>query len=55
MHGNKPSKGATIDAQIQQEEAEELKKKGQYQGGGARDGHHHGHGHEHGHEHAHHH
>ncbi|KAI9053076.1 hypothetical protein LZ554_003345 [Drepanopeziza brunnea f. sp. 'monogermtubi'] len=28
MHGNEPSKGAKIDAQIQKEEEEELKRKG---------------------------
>ncbi|KAF8854192.1 hypothetical protein BDZ45DRAFT_677080 [Acephala macrosclerotiorum] len=28
MHGNEPSKGAKIDAQIQQEEEEELRRKG---------------------------
>ena len=28
LHGNEPSKGAKIDAQIQQEEEEELKRKG---------------------------
>lgn len=28
MHGNEPSKGAKIDAKIQQEEEEELKRKG---------------------------
>jgi len=28
MHGNEPSKGAKIDAQIQAEEEEELKRKG---------------------------
>jgi hypothetical protein len=28
MHGNEPSKGAKIDAQIQAEEQEELKRKG---------------------------
>jgi hypothetical protein len=28
MHGNEPSRGAKIDAQIQQEEEEELKRKG---------------------------
>jgi len=28
MHGNKPSKGAQIDAEIQAEEEEELKRKG---------------------------
>lgn len=28
MHGNEPSKGAKIDAQIQAEEEEELRRKG---------------------------
>jgi hypothetical protein len=28
MHGNEPSRGAKIDAQIQVEEEEELKRKG---------------------------
>jgi len=28
MHGNKPSKGAQVDAEIQAEEEEELKRKG---------------------------
>ena len=28
MHGNKPSRGAEIDAEIQAEEEEELKRKG---------------------------
>jgi len=28
MHGNEPSKGAKIDAEIQREEEEELKRKG---------------------------
>ncbi len=28
LHGNEPSKGAKIDAQIQAEEEEELKRKG---------------------------
>jgi hypothetical protein len=28
MHGNEPSKGAKVDAQIQQEEEEELRRKG---------------------------
>jgi hypothetical protein len=28
MHGNKPSRGAEIDAQIQAEEEEELRRKG---------------------------
>jgi len=28
MHGNEPSRGAKIDAQIQAEEEEELKRKG---------------------------
>jgi len=28
MHGNKPSRGAKIDAQIMQEEQEELERKG---------------------------
>ncbi|KAI6247433.1 hypothetical protein HI914_04056 [Erysiphe necator] len=28
MHGNEPSRGAKIDAQIQKEEKDELKKKG---------------------------
>jgi hypothetical protein len=29
MHGNEPSRGAKIDAQIQAEEEEELKRKGE--------------------------
>jgi hypothetical protein len=29
MHGNEPSKGAKVDAQIQAEEEEELRRKGQ--------------------------
>jgi hypothetical protein len=28
MHGNEPSKGAKVDAEIQREEEEELKRKG---------------------------
>ena len=28
MHGNEPSKGAKVDAELQQEEEEELKRKG---------------------------
>jgi len=28
MHGNEPSKGARIDAELQQEEEEELRRKG---------------------------
>jgi hypothetical protein len=28
MHGNEPSRGAKIDAELQQEEEEELKRKG---------------------------
>jgi hypothetical protein len=28
MHGNKPSRGAEIDAEIQAEEEEELRRKG---------------------------
>ena len=31
MHGNEPSKGAKIDAEIQREEEEELKRKGKAQ------------------------
>ncbi|KAL2039511.1 hypothetical protein N7G274_007783 [Stereocaulon virgatum] len=52
MHGHEPSKGATIDAEIKEEDEEELRKKGAYGGMDAKHNSH-GHGHSHGSEHSH--
>lgn len=52
MHGHKPGKGATIDAEIKAEEDAELEKKGAY-GGMDSERNPQGHGHSHGHAHHH--
>lgn len=53
MHGNKPSKGAVINAEIKAGEEEELKKMGKYKGMDSNGGNPSAHGHSHGHERSH--